>query len=139
MCVNCTILPSPRAAKSSSHQLNIPPHPLLQMAALNAKVRAQGALFPAYFLAYPLCSPSRTAILTGRMPHNHGFVTNRDLESSGFHPVQEQTTVNTWLQDAGYHTMLCGKYVRPGAGAARPPHGRPLDAHPDPRPSRCAR
>ena len=78
---------------------------------LNTKVRANGALFTQYHLAFPLCSPSRSTILTGRYPHNHRFVTNNDLKSSGFHPVQEEQTVNVWLHAAGYDTMLCGKYM----------------------------
>jgi len=81
------------------------------MKRLNSRVRNSGVLFTNYYLAYPLCSPSRSTILTGRWPHNTGFFTNSDLNSSKFHPTQEAHTVNTWLQDAGYHTMLCGKYM----------------------------
>jgi N-acetylglucosamine-6-sulfatase len=78
---------------------------------LNARVRAKGVLFTNYYLAYPLCSPSRASILTGRFPHNHGFNTNAELNSSNFHPLQEASSVAVWLQDAGYHTMLSGKYM----------------------------
>ena len=81
------------------------------MARLNARVRAKGVLFTNYYLAYPLCSPSRASILTGLFPHNHGLGTNAELNSSGFHPREEAASVATWLQDAGYHTMLSGKYM----------------------------
>lgn len=84
---------------------------IAHMRQLNARVRNSGALFSNYYLAYPLCSPSRSTILTGRFTHNTGFYTNNDLNSSKFHPTQEAHTVNTWLQNAGYHTMLCGKYM----------------------------
>jgi N-acetylglucosamine-6-sulfatase len=78
---------------------------------LNTRVRAKGALFTNYYLAYPLCSPSRAAILTGTFPHNHGLSDNDRLNTSHFHPVAEARTVNVWLQDGGYETMLCGKYM----------------------------
>lgn len=78
---------------------------------LNKMVRSNGALFTRYYDAYALCSPSRSTILTGRYPHNHGFQTNSMLKSSNFHPVQERDTLNVWLNRTGYHTMLCGKYM----------------------------
>lgn len=81
------------------------------MAQLNSRVRSKGALFTNYYLAYPLCSPSRAAILTGTFPHNHGLTDNGRLNTSTFHPVAEARTVNTWLQAGGYETMLCGKYM----------------------------
>eukprot|EP01079_Euglenida_sp_SAG-EU17-18_P004353 gene4353-789_t len=78
---------------------------------LNSKVRAEGTMFTRYHLAFPLCSPSRSAILTGRFPHNTHFVNNNVLNSSKFHPVQEQHTLPVWLNQSGYHTMLAGKYM----------------------------
>ena len=64
---------------------------------LNTRVRERGALFTNYYLAYPLCSPSRAAILTGLFPHNHGFVTNALLNKSGFHPTLERTRLGLGL------------------------------------------
>jgi arylsulfatase A-like enzyme len=78
---------------------------------LNNLVRSEGTLFTRYYDAYALCSPSRSTILTGRYPHNHGFTTNSDLEKSGFHPVQERDTLNVWLNRTGYHTTIIGKYM----------------------------
>ena len=63
-------------------------------------------------LAYPLCSPSRAAILTGTFPHNHGFTDNSRLNTSHYHPTAEAASVNVWLSDAGYDTVLVGKYVK---------------------------
>ena len=78
---------------------------------LNTRVRANGTLFTKYYLAYPLCSPSRSTILTGRFPHNTNFTNNNQLNTSLFHPLQEKSTVNVWLQNAGYQTVLVGKYL----------------------------
>ena len=60
------------------------------MAQLDTRVRQNGALFTNYYLVYPLCSPSRSSILTGRFTHNTNFTTNDKLNTSAFHPVQEQ-------------------------------------------------
>lgn len=87
------------------------------MAQLNNRVRKNGMLFTNYYLAYPLCSPSRSAILTGRFPHNTGFTDNSKLNSSLFHPTQEAATVNTWLAARGYETVLIGKYMNGYHGA----------------------
>ena len=94
------------------------------MTRLNGLVRQRGALFTNYVLAYPLCSPSRTALLTGTFPHNHGLTDNSRLNVSHFHPEGEKHTAAVWMQDAGYHTMLVGKYVRPQSslGPLATPH-----------------
>ena len=91
------------------------------MTRLNGLVRQRGALFTNYVLAYPLCSPSRTALLTGTFPHNHGLTDNSRLNVSHFHPEGEKHTAAVWMQDAGYHTMLVGKYVRPQSSLSPPP------------------
>lgn len=78
---------------------------------LNAGVRSNGMLFTNYYLAFPLCSPCRSTVLSGRMPHNTGFVDNGSLNSSLFHPVQEAQSLPVWLRKAGYQTMLAGKYM----------------------------
>ena len=73
-------------------------------------------------LADPLCSPSRAAILTGTFPHNHGLTDNSRLNTSTFHPVAESRSVNTWLQKAGYDTMLAGKYMNGYHSGKGPDH-----------------
>jgi arylsulfatase A-like enzyme len=61
-----------------------------------------------------LCCPSRTATLRGQYGHNTQILGNMP-PSGGFERFfelgEEKSTVATWLQDAGYRTMLAGKYL----------------------------
>lgn len=62
--------------------------------------------FPNAFVNTPLCCPSRASILTGLYSHNTGVRDNTEG-----HLFDETETLATWLHDAGYHTMLVGKYL----------------------------
>ena len=79
------------------------------MSQLNERVVKRGAVFENYVIPYPLCSPSRSTMLTGRLTHNTKYYGNLDLNASGFHPFQEATTVNTWF--TSHATALIGKYM----------------------------
>jgi arylsulfatase A-like enzyme len=75
---------------------------------------SQGTTFSNAFVSTPGCCPSRVSILRGQYTHNHGV-----LRSSGeyggfdmFHELgEEDSTLATWLHDAGYRTALIGKYL----------------------------
>ena len=71
-----------------------------------------------------MCCPSRATVLTGKYPHNHGITGNYppdggepEFRSSG----QDQDTVATRAQAAGYRTALIGKYMNGYAGEYEPP------------------
>jgi N-acetylglucosamine-6-sulfatase len=74
----------------------------------------QGATFSQYLVTYSLCCPSRSSILRGQYPHNTGVLGNRP-PSGGFARFvevgNEASTVATWLEGAGYYTVLAGKYL----------------------------
>jgi N-acetylglucosamine-6-sulfatase len=82
--------------------------------ALKKSMAAQGTTFSNYFASNPLCCPSRVSTLRGQYAHNTGIFSNA-LPGGGFAKVYalglEKSTVATWLQDAGYKTVLLGKYL----------------------------
>jgi arylsulfatase A-like enzyme len=67
---------------------------------------------------YPLCCPARSSILTGQYTHNHDVFSHE--APYGFHAFDDRSTLATWLDDAGYETMLIGKYLN-GYGSQPPP------------------
>ena len=74
----------------------------------------KGAVFDNYFVTYSFCCPSRATALRGQYAHNHRIVGN-DVPSGGFGKFRElgheTSTIGTWLQAAGYHTAMLGKYL----------------------------
>src|SRR5215204_849985 len=87
---------------------------LAMMPAVQEFLVAQGTSFTNFFATAPGCAPARASILRGQYPHNHG-VRRSDGDLGGFDRFytlgREQSTVATWLQDAGYRTTLIGKYL----------------------------
>jgi len=71
--------------------------------------------------ASPLCGPSRACLLRGQYASNTGILVNepnaavangmpggiRRYEDQGFF----ENDLSTWMQDAGYHTMMVGKFL----------------------------
>lgn len=74
----------------------------------------QGVTFARPWVTRTLCCPSRATILRGQYAHNHGVWVN--VEPSGgfwnfFDRGLENSTIATWLNAAGYDTILIGKYL----------------------------
>ncbi len=84
------------------------------MPKLKSLITDQGLTFKNYFVSMSLCCPSRTATLRGQYGHNTQILGNT-LPSGGFQKFfqlgEEKSTVAVWLQQAGYATMLAGKYL----------------------------
>jgi N-acetylglucosamine-6-sulfatase len=74
----------------------------------------QGVKFTEAFVTRSHCCPSRATILRGQYAHNHNVWT--DVPPAGgfwkfYDQGLENSTIATWLHDAGYDTILIGKYL----------------------------
>lgn len=78
-----------------------------------ALLEDQGTVFENFFISYPWCCPSRASILRGQYGHNTHVLGN-EPPWGGFETFRErgleESTIATWLQDAGYRTAMLGKY-----------------------------
>lgn len=88
-------------------------HPVHQTPHLD-RMAAEGTRFTDFYMASPVCSPSRGAMLTGCYPRRIGF---GDFDGKwvlfpgqpiGLDP--EETTIARMLKDRGYATRIVGKW-----------------------------
>lgn len=64
-----------------------------------------GLRFDAAYAETPLCCPGRASFLTGEHTRTHGVVINRARL------LDPSRTIATALHDAGYYTIMAGKYL----------------------------
>ncbi|XP_072122521.1 glucosamine (N-acetyl)-6-sulfatase (Sanfilippo disease IIID), b [Mobula birostris] len=87
---------------------------LTPMKKTRALIGDAGATFTNAFTVTPLCCPSRSAILTGKYPHNH-MVRNNSLNgncsSVEWQKVMEPQVFSAYLKQKGYQTFYAGKYL----------------------------
>ena len=83
-------------------------HPAIKTPNLD-RFAAQGMRFTQCYAASGVCSPSRSAILTGRTPYRNG-VCNWIPEGSNVHLRRSEITIATLLQQHGYATCHVGKW-----------------------------
>jgi|SRR5215216_2445412 len=78
------------------------------------RLKDQGRTFSNAFNVYPLCCPSRAIIQRGQYAHNTGVFGN-EPNKGGYETFdqldREQSTMATWIHDAGYYTGYFGKYM----------------------------
>ncbi|XP_048042337.1 N-acetylgalactosamine-6-sulfatase [Megalobrama amblycephala] len=78
---------------------------------------AQGMLFPNFYTANPLCSPSRAALLTGRLPVRNGFYTTNAHARNAYTPQeivggisQDEILLPELLKKKDYISKIVGKW-----------------------------
>jgi arylsulfatase A-like enzyme len=77
-----------------------------------------GTQFVNGFATTPQCCPSRASIFTGRYAHNHDV-----LKNIGFtQRLDQSTTLQRYLHDAGYRTAFFGKYLNQWDARTPPPY-----------------
>lgn len=72
-------------------------------------IAARGIQFTEFYSASPVCSPSRAALMTGRMPQRMGIHGVFFPESFTGMPVEELTIAEV-LKEQGYATGIVGKW-----------------------------
>jgi arylsulfatase A-like enzyme len=70
------------------------------------RFKSNGTWFPDAYATTPLCCPSRTSFFSGRYNHNNQVHGNSEARY-----IEEQWTIQRYLQDAGYFTGLFGKFL----------------------------
>ncbi|KAF5928751.1 hypothetical protein HPG69_007383 [Diceros bicornis minor] len=77
------------------------------------RMAAEGMLFPNFYTANPLCSPSRAALLTGRLPIRNGFYTTSGHARNAYTPQEivggipdSEHLLPELLKEAGYVSKI---------------------------------
>ncbi len=83
-------------------------HPVIKSPNLDAFAR-QGVRLTQCYSASAVCSPSRSALLTGRTPHRNGVYT-WIAEGAEVHLRTSEITLPRLLKEAGYNTCHSGKW-----------------------------
>lgn len=81
-------------------------NPYLKTPAMDG-LAARGTTFTEAYCTYPVCSPSRSSIFTGRMPHETG------VEDNGKPIPAAIPTMGEIFSKAGYKTVYAGKWHLP--------------------------
>lgn len=75
------------------------------------RLAAEGVNFTHAYTCCGICSPARASLLTGRLPHHHGMLTNTHANDAVLLELPPtERAVSQMLQDVGYNTGHVGKW-----------------------------
>ncbi|XP_077982103.1 N-acetylgalactosamine-6-sulfatase-like [Glandiceps talaboti] len=81
------------------------------------KMAEEGVVLPSFYTANPLCSPSRAAFLTGRLPIRNGFYTTNAHARNAYTPQNiaggipsHEILLPELMKNAGYKSKVIGKW-----------------------------
>jgi len=109
-------------------------HPYMKTPAIDRLVR-EGTRFAQFYVSNPVCSPSRTAFMTGHFPARHRvhqhFAKHEQNAQRGMPNWLDPdvTTVCDLLKQAGYATAHFGKWHLGGGTGAPDPAAYGIDVH----------
>lgn len=84
-------------------------HPTIKTPNLD-KMADEGIRFTQFYVAASICTPSRGALLTGRLPVRTGVHTGVFFPHSGGGIPAEEITIGEAMKEAGYATACFGKW-----------------------------
>jgi N-acetylglucosamine-6-sulfatase len=88
------------------------PESLSYMPTVQEELIKKGTTLRGGMVTFPRCCPSRATMLRGQYVHNHGVTGGPTRNGPYFRSAGlDESTVATWLHDAGYRTALVGKYL----------------------------
>ncbi len=99
-------------------------HPTIATPHLD-RMAAEGQRWTSFYVAAPVCTPSRAALLTGRLPIRNGLTSKTvrvfSYRSLGGLPKSE-ITIAEILKEKGYRTAMVGKWHLGHMPGFLPPH-----------------
>ena len=75
------------------------------------RLATEGTRFDQAYTVSPVCSPSRTSLMSGLYPHNHGVMINTHIAPAWCRGLSTETpTFSDRLKKAGYVLDYAGKW-----------------------------
>ena len=81
-------------------------HSMTQLRGIKTLMGSNGVTFKNSYVTFALCCPSRASFFRGQYPHNHEITSGGSNRGEPrFRQLgRDQSTIATWLNDAGYKT-----------------------------------